>query len=119
MSPRAMRRANERRLAREQRRQAVRARRLGLVAGAAALGIAAPGADAATYTVTGTTDGAAAACAGTTCGKLRDAIAASNANAGDDTILLSGLSATIRIAAAQGPFTIHPADNVGNLTITG
>src|SRR5436305_14671025 len=97
MSARSIRRAHARRIATERRRM----HRLGLVAGAAALGIGAPAADAANppITVTNLNDAGG--------GSLRAAISSANAAAGDDVILFqSGLTGTIRLTT--GALSIIP-----------
>jgi hypothetical protein len=110
-----MRRAQARRLAYEQRREALRLRRSGLVAGvmagSAMFGV--PAAQGANFPVSNLSNSGG--------GSLRDAVNQANAAAGDDTITFTGAGASgiIRIGAANTPIVIDPADNTGKLTITG
>lgn len=116
MSARSIRRAQARRLAAERRRESLRRRRAGLVAGAAigAATLAVSSAQAAPFQVTLTTDAAPDAC-DANC-TLRDAITAANTSPGGDTITFaSGLSGTIRLT--QGALPISATSD--GLTITG
>jgi CSLREA domain-containing protein len=115
MSERSLRRAHERRLAAERRRETLRRRRAGLATGAAigATALFAPAAGAATFEVNSLGDGAADAC-DATC-TLRDAITLANANDEDDEItFVSGLTGTIRLTAGELTVNSYYA-----LTITG
>jgi hypothetical protein len=117
---RSIRRAQQRRLENEQRRAALKRRRAGIAAGAAigATALFAPAAQAATFHVTGTTDGAVAACVADNCAKLRDAVAAANTAAGDDKIdFQAGLTGTIRLT--QGELPIAPVTTTDGLAISG
>ena len=114
MSQRGFRRAHARRVAKERRRAATLKRRGGvLVSVLGATTVFAASAQAATYTVTTTSDGPAAACTATC--TLRDALAAANLDTTADTInFASGLT---------GPITLSdgalPISGTGGLTITG
>lgn len=121
MSQRSFRRAHERRLAAESRREALRRRRTGLAAGMAIAATAgfAPVAHADTYVVTTTDDATNGSCA-ETC-TLRDAIAAANASTGvDDTITFqSNVTGTIDLASVLNIGSSDPLVSDGALTITG
>jgi predicted outer membrane repeat protein len=100
MSQRSIRRAQLRQAASQQRRAALRLSRAALAAGAAAGATAlfAPGAQAATLTVTTTSDAGDGVC-DATC-TLRDAVGVSNANDEHDSITFaSGVSGTIHLGA--------------------
>ncbi len=86
-----------------------------LVAGAAigASGVLAAGAQAATYTVTGTTDNVGS-CVALTCPTLRAALTAANADTTPDTITFqSGLTGAITVTAPL------PISGTGGVTIDG
>jgi CSLREA domain-containing protein len=111
MSQRAIRRAGQRRLAAEQRRESLRRRRATLATGAAigATALFAPSAQADTFEVNSLADGAPDAC--TPDCTLRDAITLANANSEADTITFqNGLSGTIRLTAGQ--LTLSSAEAV-------
>jgi len=92
---------------REQRREIVRLRRTGLLAGA--LLAAAPAAQAATFQVANTADSGA--------GSLRDALAQADSAAGDDTITFApAVTGTIHLASE---LQVNPATGSDKLTITG
>src|SRR4051794_35841627 len=107
MSPRSIRRANARRIAREQRRALLRRRRE-LTAGIIGAALLAPaGAQAATFPVTNTADSGA--------GSLRAAVASANAAAGDDQITFApGVSGLIRLTTGEIDISVDQG-----LTITG
>lgn len=121
MSIRSFKRAQARRIAREQRRSSALRRRGGLLAGAAlsATTLFAASAQAATYTVSSTGDSTStSACTGSSptyqCTTLRDAVTAANSSPDTtNTVDLSGLSGAISLAA--------PLPTVGgnSLTLTG
>src|SRR3954471_702003 len=115
MSPRSIRRAHARRLAREQRRGQLRRRRQ--LAAAGVIGAAtlfAPSAQAANFVVDQATDAAPDACTPGAC-TLRDAITLANGNTEADVITFApGLSGPIVLT--QGAL---PISENNNLTITG
>jgi outer membrane protein OmpA-like peptidoglycan-associated protein len=107
MSPRSIRRAHARRAARDERRAALRRRR-SLAAGVVGAALLAPaGAQAATFTVTNTSDSGA--------GSLRAAITSANGGAGPDEIVF-GPAVTGLIRLTTGQLTISANED---LTITG
>jgi predicted outer membrane repeat protein len=107
MSPRSIRRAHARRIARDQRRALLRRRRelaAGVIGAAAFL---APQAHAASFQVSNTNDSGA--------GSLRDAITQANTAGTDDEITFApGLSGLIRLTTGQLSIDAHQG-----LTITG
>jgi hypothetical protein len=107
MSPRSIRRAQARRAARDERRAALRRRR-SLAAGVVGAALLAPaGAQAATFTVTNTSDSGA--------GSLRAAITSANGGAGPDEIVFDpAVTGLIRLTTGQ--LTISANED---LTITG
>jgi hypothetical protein len=124
VSVRSFQRAHIRRQAREQRRASTLRRKGSLVAGLALSSTAlfAANAQAADYTVTTTGDGPAAACSGTSCTTLRDALNAANGDGTADTISLSGVSGTITLTNGTLPITNNQGlaitgPGAGNLTV--
>jgi hypothetical protein len=123
MSERSFRRDRERRIAAEQRRDAVRARKAAAAAAlTGAFVLAAPAvSSAATFTVTQNNDGAIGSTTclpGDTVGpcNLRDAIdAAGNAAGADDIVFAAGISGDT-ITLTNGPLYVSDTDP---LTITG
>jgi CSLREA domain-containing protein len=113
MSPRSIRRAHARRIARDQRRAILRRRRE-LAAGVISAALLAPAAaQAAPFVVTQSTDAAADAC-DSNC-TLRDAITAANGNGQADTITFAP-GVTGPIVLTQGELPINENQS---LTITG
>jgi predicted outer membrane repeat protein len=108
LSPRSIRREQQRRLARERRREGLRKRRA-LVAGATigAAAVAAPAAQAAPFEVNTLNDAAADGCTTAVDGcTLRDAVTDAVASSEDDTITFqSGLSGTITLTQGEIPIS--------------
>jgi predicted outer membrane repeat protein len=121
VTQRSIRRGQLRRAASQQRRAALRLRRATLAAGAAlgATALFAPGADAATFTVTDTSDPGDGVC-DVTC-SLRDAVTTANDNGEDDTITFaSGVTGTIHLGAAGPLYFGHSSGSAYEaLTIQG
>lgn len=127
VSERSFKRAHKRRLAAAERRRALLARRNGVATGAAiaATALFAPAAHAAGFEVNTTADHAADACEAFDAGSgadctLRDAVAAANASAGDDTITFqSGLSGQITLDPTQGQIAVGASGSGYSTTIAG
>ena len=103
MSARSVRRARERELRRESKRQGRLARKATTAAGAAfgATALFAPGAEAANFTVNSLNDPGSGTCDATEC-TLREAIDAANANPDADVVTFaSGLSGSITLTAGD------------------
>lgn len=122
MSPRSMRRANDRSVAKARRRETLMRRRTGLVTGAAigAAAIFAGPAQGAAFQVTSPADGPANAC-DADC-TLRDAITDANAAPGPDTITFASELSGQTIVLTQDQLEITDPvaiDGGGVITVSG
>jgi hypothetical protein len=120
MSSRSIRRAHARRIAKDQRREALRRRRASLIAGAAVgaatLAVSASAQADSFQVQTNADDNPTVACTAGSCATLRDAIAAANTAAAASTITFAPSLDGQSIVLINGSITIDPGQP---LTITG